>query len=76
MYLDIGRIVELNNAEGGTAKIQWLTGEDTTHSTGKDGIVEIKLVDTHHVGHVYIDHIPIAGMIKLDKSSQARFKMR
>ena len=75
LYLDIGRIVELDDAEGGTAKIQWPTGEVTSHNTGKDGIVEIKLVETHHVGHVYIDHLPVAGMIKLDKSSQARFQM-
>lgn len=60
-FPDIGRIEEMIEEEGGTAKVTWPSGEITTVNTGKDGLVEIKLVEPHHVGHVYIDHIPAAG---------------
>ncbi|XP_071147139.1 E3 ubiquitin-protein ligase MIB2-like [Mytilus edulis] len=59
---DIGRIEEIIQEEGGTAKVTWPSGEITTVNTGKDGLVEIKLVEPHHVGHVYIDHIPAADL--------------
>ncbi|CAG2229558.1 MIB [Mytilus edulis] len=59
---DIGRIEEMIEEEGGAAKVTWPSGEITTVNTGKDGLVEIKLVEPHHVGHVYIDHIPAADL--------------
>lgn len=59
---EIGKIKETMEIDGGSAKIEWQSGEVTTHCTGKDGLVEIQLVETHHVGYVYIDHLPVADM--------------
>ncbi|XP_052081431.1 E3 ubiquitin-protein ligase MIB2-like [Mytilus californianus] len=59
---DIGRIEEMIEEDGGTAKVTWPSREVTTVKTGKDGLIEIKLVEPHHVGHVYIDHIPAVDL--------------